>query len=213
MLSLKGRQDGFRLTLPKDFIPKNIEEKYSHILNKKRSFIIKPIDFLNETIQSVEVLGFQNASVLQSQQVKGNPNIGYSRYKENIFPYPASEVAYRSPQSAISLIDKTLNITFKHTLGYLNYFILFESFLYYYQRDVNSQELPKYIDIDLMDENGSIYSKIVIYAPVIDGIEMLTLDSTKPIAASSTFRLIIKYSNLDYQFIEEETSNHNEEIG
>ena len=32
MFTLKGRQDGFRLLLPKDFIPKPVEEKYAKIL-------------------------------------------------------------------------------------------------------------------------------------------------------------------------------------
>ena len=65
MFTLKGRQDGFRLLLPKDFIPKQIEEKYAKILQESRSFIVKPIDFLNETIQKVQLLGFNDASMTQ----------------------------------------------------------------------------------------------------------------------------------------------------
>ena len=50
MFGLKGRQDGFRLLLPKDFICPEIEEKYTKVLTERRGFYVKPIDFLNETI-------------------------------------------------------------------------------------------------------------------------------------------------------------------
>ena len=42
------------------------------------------------------------------------------------FAHSASEYVYRSQLSPIALVDKTLNITFRHTLGFLNYFLLFE---------------------------------------------------------------------------------------
>ena len=71
MLSLKGRQDGFRLLLPKEFIVKEVEEKYSKILNEKLGYFISPIDFVNESIQKVSVLGFQNGTVQQNQTSYG----------------------------------------------------------------------------------------------------------------------------------------------
>ena len=54
---------------------------------------------------------------------------------------------------------------------------------------------------DIINQNGQVYSKIVLYDPIIHGIDMLDLNYTKPVADSQTFTVIFKYSNIDYQFI------------
>lgn len=212
MFTLRGRQDGFRLLLPKEFIPKHIEEKYTKILQENRSFITKPIDFVNETIQRVEVLGFNNATIEQLQPGIGSPTTRQNRSRENNFLHATAPKPYRSPANPQALIDKTLNVTFRHVLGYLNYFILFESFLYHYSRDYQNSELPKQLSVDLMNEKGMIYAKIILEQPLLDGMDMLSLDYTHPVAESQTFQVVFKYATFDYQFIEAERSNWNGEV-
>ena len=106
MFTLKGRQDGFRLLLPKDFIPKPVEEKYAKILQESRSFIVKPIDFLNETIQKVQLLGFNNASMNQVQTRRGDVPVGSNRIQHKRFMHAGTDTIYRSPANPESLIDK-----------------------------------------------------------------------------------------------------------
>ncbi|MBO5003873.1 MAG: hypothetical protein J6D03_01145 [Clostridia bacterium] len=202
MFTLRGRQDKFRFMLPDEFIPKEINEKYTKILISKHSFYTKPIDFVNETIQKIQVLGFNNATVAQTQPGKGEGPLRIpSRIKENEFMYPATDYNYRSPASPKGLLDKTINVTFRHTIGFLNYFILFESFIYQYTRDTEYKDLDYTFNIDLMSNKGSIYSKIVLMDPLVEGMDMLDLDYTQPIASSQTFNMSFKYSNFDYQFI------------
>ena len=74
------------------------------------------------------------------------------------------------------------------------------------------KDMPQYISIDLFDRTGAIYSRIMIEHPIINGIDMLSFDYTKPVAESDTFKLIIKYSSFDYQFISAESSNWNGEV-
>ena len=130
MFSLSGNRDGFRLILPDEFIPDEIQEKYTKILKDSHSFITKPIEFLNETIQKVEVLGFSSGTVAQQQTNHGNPVRLPGRIEQNWMQGGASDVNYRSVASPAALVDHTLNIDFRHTLGYVNYFLLFESFCY-----------------------------------------------------------------------------------
>lgn len=210
MLSLKARQDAFRMILPKDFICKEIEEKYTTILKSKNSFYHKPIDFLNETIQGVQVFGFQNATYEQVQSSSGRPLIDEDRIRQNEFQFPTSEYSYRAADSPLNLIDKTLNVTFRHTLGYLNYFILFENFFYQYTRDRYYDELIPQINIDLYNEKGSIYSRIVLDSPLIQSMDMLDFNYTQPVAQSQTFTVVFKYSNFDFQFLELEDEKENQ---
>lgn len=201
MFSLKGRQDGFRLLLPQEFICDEINDKYAKILQNQKSFFTKPIDFLNETIQSVQVLGFSDGTVNQPQPGIGHPLIDPNRVKQNKFLHTATDFTYRSEVNPLQLIDKTLNITFRHTLGFLNYFLLFENFWYLYSRDKQYEDISFTFNIDIINQNGQVYSKIVLYDPIIHGIDMLDLNYTKPVADSQTFTVIFKYSNIDYQFI------------
>lgn len=201
MFTLNARQDLFRLTLPDDFIAKEINEKYSKIINDNKSFIRRPIDFLNETIQSVQVLGFVDGTVQQQQSAKGSPIINQNRKLENQFMHTATDYNYRSEKNPLALIDKTLNIFFRHTLGFLNYFLIFENFFYLYSRDRKYQEMPDQIPIDIMNNRGEVYSRIIVMEPVINGIDMLDLNYNAPNEAMSTFKVEFKYSNIDYVFI------------
>lgn len=203
MFSLKARRDGFRLLLPKEFISPEIEEKYTKILRDKNGYLMTPIDFLNETIQKVQVFGIQNGTIQQPQSSRGKgPMIKMERDQQNQFAYPFTDYNYRSEVSPISLVDRTLNIEFRHTLGYLNYFLLFENFWYQFTRDRSYDELSYTINIDIFNEKGSIYSRIVLDSPIINGMDMLDFDYTQPIATSDTFKIEIKYSNFDFQFLE-----------
>jgi len=203
MLALKGRQDGFRLLFPKHFLHETIEEKYTKILKDKHSYFLDPIDFINETIQRVEVLGFQNATIQQDQSSRGDqPLINPRRVKENDFLYPQAPFSYRSEVSPIALTDMTLNVEFKHTLGYLNYFIIFENFWYMYSRDTQTKEINDYLYVDILNEIGSVYSRIKLMHPLINAMDMLSFDYTQPVAQSQTFKVEFKYSDFDFEFLQ-----------
>lgn len=207
MFTLRGRQDNFRLIFPKEFLVDEITEKYSEVLKKKHSFIYNPIDFLNETIQSVQVLGFTDATIEQLQTGRGTAAESPERIPQNRFLHTTSQVNYRSETNPINLIDKTLNVTFRHTLGYVNYFMMFENFFHLYARDTSYEELIPNLFVDILDNMGNIYSRIEIIHPVISGIDMLDFNYTQPTAQSQTFKVEFKYSNLDFQFIEDDKPN------
>ena len=203
MFALKGRQDGFRMLLPKEFLVPEVEEKYATILKDKHGYFLTPIDFLNETIQKVNVLGFQEGTFAQDQPVKGaEPTMKDYRIEQNKFQYGGSQFNYRSGVAPIALTDKTFNITFRHTLGYLNYFMLFENFWYQFSRDMNYDDLPQRFTIDIFNELGSIYSRVSLFYPMINAMDMLEFDYTQPVAQSQTFNIEFKYSNFDFEFIE-----------
>lgn len=202
MFSLPAKKDGFRLLFPKEFLLDEITEKYGKKLQEARSFFVNPIDFLNETIQSVDILGFQNAVVQQQQSSRGTPIRDQSRVKENKFLFPSAEYTWRSALSPIALGDMTLNVNFRHTLGYLNYFMLFENFWLQYARDTKYNELIEHLYIDLFNEHGVIYSRIEVIYPVVSAMDMLSFNYSQPIATNESFKVEFKYSNLDYHFVQ-----------
>lgn len=201
-MTLKGRQDGFKLIIPENFICDEIKDKYAKIIQDQKSFAYRPIDYLNETIQSIQILGFLEGTVPQQQTGRGQqPLIDQSRKLQNRFMHTSTDYTYRSEKNPIALIDKTLNVNFRHTLGFVNYFLVFENFFYQYSRDRSYKELCDSFTIDIFNNIGEVYSRIVVMDPVINSIEMLDLNYTQPIAQSQTFKVEFKYSNLDYQFL------------
>ena len=202
MLSLKGRQDTWRLLFDTDFIPEEIREKYTKVLLNRKSFISDPSSFISETVQKIQLLGFSSATYTQQQGTRGEPVRDQNRVEENNMMGGMDEVQYRSVASPVQIIDKTINVQFRMSQGYLNYFILFESFFYKYCRDTSSGELDKHFAIDIYNEFGEIYARVILYNPVIDSMDMLDLDFTQPVATSQTFQVSFKYSNIDFQFIE-----------
>ena len=208
MFGLKASQDGFRLLFPKEFLVPQIEEKYTKILADKHGYYLTPIDFINESIQKVNVLGFQNATVQQQQSSRGEPTIDPNRVEQNKFLYAATDYNYRNGVSPISLTDRTFNVTFKHSLGYLNYFILFENFWYQFARDMKYDDLMQRLSIDIINEKGSIYSRIVLFYPLINSMDMLEFDYSQPVAQSQTFNVEFKYSDFDFEFIDIDEEKH-----
>lgn len=200
MLALNGKNNGARILFPREFLHPIVEEKYTNVLRKKRSFFTRPIDFINETIQKVDIFGFNNAALQQRQGGRGYPLIDQTRIEENNFMHTNSDYSYRSEVSPLELIDKTLNIEFRHTLGFLNYIMLFENFWYLYSRDHPYKYMVRQFHIDLFDEFGVIFCRVEIDDPVINGMDMISFDYSQPVTAMSTFKIEFKYSNFDFIF-------------
>lgn len=196
MFSLNSRKDSFRLRIPKEFIPERLLIKYSKILEKENSFIKDPVEFLNESIQQIDVLGVSDATINQSQT-----GLGYPGEDSNELLYAASQFNYRSPSSPLKLIDKSMNIYFRHSLGYISYFLIMEIFWEAYKRNTNSDSISYQFNVDIVNYDGQILSRCVIYNPLIDAIDCLSFDYRKPLAESDTFKVIFKYNNFEYQYL------------
>ena len=78
---------------------------------------------------------------------------------------------------------------------------MFENFWYQYSRDRRYDEISDSFSVNLLNNKGEVYSRILMSHPLMNSMDMLGLNYTQPVAASQTFRAEFKYSNIDYQFI------------
>ena len=201
---LPGNSSLFRMLLPNEFLVDPVKKKYARILRDKRMYYTSPIEFLNESLQRVELLGFNGATITQQQTGSQRPWFDQSRIQQNNLQGGVTEFVYRSGQNPLSIIDKVINVEFRHTLGYLNYFMLFENFWYVYSRDMATKkwhELVHQLNVDILNEIGERYCRVVLYDPVMDNMDMLSLDHTQPVAQNSSFHISFKYSNFDFEFL------------
>lgn len=207
MLSLAPRYDLFKFQFPKDFLVPELIEKYSKVLNQRKYVITDPTEFLNESIQGIEVFGI-DGSVIEQQQTHKNTNLvehnkGLSQVRalgKIQRTEPDSQIYYRSTANPLSFLSKQITVTIRHTQGFLTYFMLMENWFHLYAKErLDDKPVTWYADI--INEQGEVISRIIFKNPVFNGLDNLQLSYDKVLREGSTFNATFNYSNIDYEFI------------
>lgn len=197
MLSLSPRYDLYKFSLPKDFIPKEIEEKYHALLAKNAGVLTTPIDYLNESIQSINFPGISDIVVTQVQH--SSNDIKRTLGKINV--EPKREQIYSTTANPLDKIDQSFKVTFRMNQGLYNYFMLYETTFHQICKPQEHKHQPVFF-IELLDEDGVVTSRIIFKNVLIDGIEGLEFSFNKVERDSVTFDVTFKFSNIDFEFVE-----------
>lgn len=143
MAFLSGKNNNFKFAFPKVFVPQEIEDKYSPILNRiPGNMCTTVLDFINYSIKSVE-LEVNPAEYEPIEQVdRGTP---YGRLHRSDF-YPDF------------LWKKAMTITFQLDSAYIIWAILTELFIYYYTAEPGPRFIPQTPGMEILDcYNHSLY--------------------------------------------------------
>ena len=197
MLSLSPRYDLFRFALPKDFLPKEVEDKYARIINQNNAVITSPIEYLNESIQAINFPGISDI-IVQQQQHSFND---IERKKGKINVEPKREMIYQTPANPLDRIEQSFKVTFRTNQGLYNYFMLYETIFHQICKPLDRGHQPVFF-IELLSETGTIISKIIFKDVLIDGIEGLEFNYSKIERDAGTFDVTFKFSNIDFDFID-----------
>lgn len=197
MLSLSPRYDLFKFSLPKDFLPKEVEEKYQGLLAKNAGVLTTPIDYLNESIQAINFPGISDIIVTQIQH--SSNDIKRTLGKLNV--EPKREQIYSSTANPLDKIEQSFKVTFRMNQGLYNYFMLYETTFHQICKPQEHKHQPVFF-IELMDEDGVVTSRIIFKNVLIDGIDGLEFSFNKVERDSGTFDVTFKFSNIDFEFIE-----------
>lgn len=195
MLSLSPRYDLFRFSLPKDFLPTSVEEKYSNIIKSNQAVITTPIDYLNESIQGVSFPGISDIIVMQGQ--RGSNDIKRKLGKINM--EPKTDVIYQTPANPLDKIERSFKVTFRMNQGFYNYFMLYETIFHQICKPIDRGHQPVYY-IEILNEVGEVTAKILFKDVLIDGIDGLEFNFNKLERDSGTFDLTFKFTNIDFEF-------------
>lgn len=195
MLSLSPRYDLFRFSLPKDFLPTSVEEKYSNIIKSNQAVITTPIDYLNESIQGVSFPGISDIIVMQGQ--RGSNDIKRKLGKINM--EPKTDVIYQTSANPLDKIERSFKVTFRMNQGFYNYFMLYETIFHQICKPIDRGHQPVYY-IEILNEVGEVTAKILFKDVLIDGIDGLEFNFNKLERDSGTFDLTFKFTNIDFEF-------------
>lgn len=197
MLSLSPRYDLFKFSFPKDFLPIEIEEKYSKIIRNNQGVITTPIDYLNESIQGVNFPGISDVIVLQPQH--GSNDIQRRLGRMNV--EPKTDMIYQTPANPLDKIERSFKVTFRMNQGLYNYFMLYETLFHQICKPIDRGHQPIYY-IEILNETGEVVSKVVFKDVLMDSIDGLEFNYNKLERDSGTFDVNFKFSNIDFEFME-----------
>ena len=196
MLSLSPRYDLFRFSLPKDFLPKEVEEKYAKLFALNSAVITSPIEYLNESIQGINFPGISDI-IVQQQQHSSNDII---RKNKRINVDPKREMIYQTPSNPLDKIEQSFKVTFRMNQGLYNYFMLYETIFYQLCKPIDRGHQPVFY-IEILNETGVVIAKIFFKDVLIDGIDGLEFNYNKIERDAGTFDVSFKFSNIDFDFI------------
>ena len=172
---LNSRNNLYNFKLPRNFIPKEVADQYKKYLNRiPGSIITEPIDYVNYSIQGINLPGASFDPVTQA------PNDGTIVYHRGAMPLQ-------------NLIEREFTITMQLLDGFINYFIMMDTMLYYYAKETR----PEYTDdlkLQIMDAEGIHVISAVFHQPIMNSISELDLNMSQNVAEFNTFTCNFKYN-------------------
>lgn len=196
MLSLSPRHDLFRFSFPRDFLPTEISDRYGKIINKSPGVLTSAIDYLNESIQGINIPGISDVNIIQAQH-SSNSNIKSSS-KLNV--EPKVDIIHTSTSNPLDKINKEFVVTFRMNQGLYNYFMMYETLFHYICKPMLRKEEPV-LYVDILDEDGVIRSRIKFMDVHMDGIDGIDFSFNKVQRDTDTFSVTFKFNNIDFDFL------------
>lgn len=197
MLSLTPRFDLFEFRFPKDFFPQEVYDKYYRLINENQAVIFDPVNLVNESIQGITIPGIND--IVEPQPQTSTNSI--KRDSRHINREPKHDNFYDGPSNPLDLMDKDFTVTFRQNQGLLNYFIMYETLFHHLCKPILYNKGNDVWTIRILNEQGRVYSNIMLYQPRIMGIDGLDFSYSKSERTSETFDVKFSFNNLDFDFI------------
>jgi hypothetical protein len=174
---LNSRNNLFNFKFPRNFIPVEVVDKYRKYLDRMPgSLMTEPIDFINYSIQGVAIPGISFDPVEQSN------NNGTTSY-------------YRGAIPIQNLIDRQFTVEMQLLDGYINYWIMQDTIMYY--SVTSNKPFLDDLKLQILDAEGIHVMSAVFEKPIINSITDLELNMSSNIAEFNTFTLNFYYNKFN----------------
>ena len=175
---LNSRNNLFNFKFPRTFIPKEVADKYRVYLNRMPgNLMTEPIDFINYSIQGISIPGINFDPIEQA------PNDGTITY-------------HRGAQPIQNTIERQFTVEMQLLDGYINYWILQDTLLYYYSRE-KREPFMNDLKLQILDAEGIHVMSAVFEKPIMNSITELDLNMSSNIAEFNTFTLNFYYNKFN----------------
>jgi len=175
---LNSRNNLFSFKLPRNFIPEEVAQKYVKYLNRIPGTLMQdPIDYVNYSIQGINLPGLSFDPISQAD------NDGTTRYHRGAIPIQ-------------NTVERQFTLTFQLLDGYVNYWIMLDTLLYYYARSTK-QPFTEDLVLRIMDAEGIGMASVAFEKPIMNSINELNLNFSENVADFSTFEVNFYYNKFN----------------
>ena len=175
---LNSRNNLFEFKFPRKFIPQQVADKYRSYLNRlPGSVLSEPVDYINYSIQGISMPG------IAFDPVEQNFNDGTITYHRGAIPIQ-------------NTINREFSVTMQLLDGFINYWIMMDTLLYYYSKQVKEPFIQD-VSLNILDAEGNILATARFEKLIFKEIGELELNMSTNVAQFSTFDCTFNYNKFN----------------
>jgi len=200
---LNARSDLFKIEFPRNFIPETIRQKYEPYVFNMPTMINDVTDLVNYTIQSVKIPTMNYTPVEQVIPDKKNPMSREDLSKNslgNSITRSARTHRWRSSQNYQEIFTKEFEITFQLIDGHVNYWIMLDTLLYYYDFK-NKDRFLESIPVRILDSEGNVMYTALFIDTLFTGLTEYELSYSNLSQEFKTFSATFQYNTLKLEML------------
>ena len=146
---LNSRNNLYDFRFPRKFVPEEVANKYKSYLNRiPGSLLAEPIDYINYSIQGINVPGISFDPITQAD------NDGTTRYHRGAVPIQ-------------NTIKREFTVTMQLLDGFINYWIMMDTLLYYYARSTK-EPYTQPLTLRILDAEGASVAYMEFQKPIMN---------------------------------------------
>tara|TARA_S200002703_G_scaffold153743_1_gene155632 strand:- start:233 stop:895 length:663 start_codon:yes stop_codon:yes gene_type:complete len=206
---LNARSDLFKVEFPRNFIPKSIKEKYEPYVFRMPTMINDVSDLINYTIQTVTIPTMNYTPV---EQVKPEGKNRFIQEDPNPNSLGASSTEagrirrWRSSQNIQEIFTKEFQVTFQLIDGHINYWIMLDTLLYYYNF-ANKERFSESIPVRILDAEGNVMFTALFVDCLFTGLTEYQLSYSDLSQEFKTFDATFQYNTLNLELLPQDNLN------
>ena len=179
---LNARNNLFEFKFSKEFVPEVIAQRFRPYLNRMPGNLLKePIDLINYSIQTVSFPEVQYDPVVQQAMIVPDRHYRNAVHWDDIF-------------------SKEVTITMQLMDGYINYWLMFETFRYYYHMSTKEMYIPEGQRLMMFDSAGVSLYTVTYQNMLYNSIGNIELSYSSYAVDFKTFDCGFTYNLLDFNF-------------
>lgn len=200
---LNARSDLFKVEFPRNFITQSLKDKYAPYVFRMPTMINDVSDLINYTIQTVTI-PTMNFTPVEQVKPEGKNRFIQEEPSPNALGQSSTEAGrirrWRSSQNIQEIFTKEFTVTFQLIDGHINYWILLDTLLYYYDFK-NKERFTENIPVRILDAEGNVMFTAQFVDCLFTGLTEYQLSYSDLSQEFKTFDATFQYNSLSLELI------------
>lgn len=175
-MRINAQNNQFIFQLPVDFVDPVLYSKFQKVLDNNHMPYDNVLDYINSTIKEVIF-----------------PNMSFDA--KQMTYWKGKKIEWKETGNIFDKYQNELDMTFKAVDSYINYFMLMEILVEYYENN-NKQYIP-YFALQILDKHGNLMYTTLFKDIILKSISEIRLSYQQQDASEKTFSITFRYNWID----------------